>query len=523
MRIAQDAPLARAPSLRAAFDRMPAPVVSGRIRILSDNMDAWATRWRMIEQARHRVDVQYFIIEADAFGLALLGLLDEKRQQGADVRLMVDSRGTPKLSRAFAGLHLLDQLAGDGIEVRVYNTVETQLGAAAHGDLRKLVASNHDKLIIVDDRTSILGGRNISADYLSDPRDLESAFIDMDVVIEGTAAAAALTRAFTTELHTKNAISVKAGRSDDDTDALGLATAPMRTWLNAAPFSSQEIEALRNPEAREALALELEGTLVGNLDHIPSDGVRALVRTLTTQLVTLPRLRGALRTKTPHPGESDLEPVHILDTRSAASPAMRDRVTENLLVAIDAAEHDVVLQSPYLILSERGMGTLEAAARRGVHVTFFTNSPVSSDSPITQAAFLQQWPEILARVPTARLFVVGIDRVMHAKVSILDGTLSFVGSYNLDPISAHTNGEVVSVVWSQRFAGKLQALISSRIARKRPGVFEYTIRRDDQGAALRDGDGHPIVSFGPDDHCDAASLAEARAQDPLLAVLAPFF
>jgi phosphatidylserine/phosphatidylglycerophosphate/cardiolipin synthase-like enzyme len=88
----------------------------------------------------------------------------------------------------------------------------------------------------------------------------------------------------------------------------------------------------------------------------------------------------------------------------------------------------VLLQSPYLILSDHGLRTLERAAQRGVAVTFLTNSPVSSDSPMAQAAFLDQWPEVLARVPTARLYVNGIERVMHAKVVVSDGVLSFVGS-----------------------------------------------------------------------------------------------
>jgi putative cardiolipin synthase len=199
-RLEQDAPRARSLSLRAAFNRMPMPS-EGRARSVENNVDAWVTRWKIIEGASRSLDVQYFIIEPDAFGLAFLGLLHEKRGHGVDLRLMVDSRGTPGLTRAFAGLHLLSELAGAGAEVRAYNTIETQLGTFARGAFRNAVASNHDKLIIEDGRTSLLGGRNIAADYLSDPRDRPTAFIDVDVTIEGRSVAAALTRAFTTELH----------------------------------------------------------------------------------------------------------------------------------------------------------------------------------------------------------------------------------------------------------------------------------------------------------------------------------
>lgn len=494
----------------------------GRARIVAENVDAWITRWKIVEGATQSLDVQYFIIEPDVFGLAFLGLLHEKRGQGVELRLMVDSRGTPGLTRAFAGLHLLSEMAGAGAEVRAYNTIETQLGTFARGAFRNVVASNHDKLIIADGRTSLLGGRNIAADYLSDPRDRPTAFIDVDVVIEGRSVAAALTRAFATELHATNAISVKARRSDDDRDMLDLATRLMRAWLSAPALTDQEIAQLRDPTARSALAMDYEGRAVSSLGHIPSDRVRAVLRKLTEQLAELPRLRGAFRSGATH-ATGDLEAVRILDTRSAAAPAMHDRVTENILVAIDAARTEVLLQSPYLILSEHGLRTLERAAQRGVAVTFLTNSPVSSDSPMAQAAFLDQWPEVLARVPTARLYVIGIERVMHAKVVVIDGELSFVGSYNLDPISAHVNGEVVSVVWSEVFANDLRKLVTDRMSRGPPEVLEYTLERDADGVPRRDASQQLVVGFGPEDHSDPASLVKARSRKLALAVLTPFF
>lgn len=518
-RIAEDAALPSAPTLRAAFDRMPSPS-AGRIRVLPDNVDSWVTRWRAIEGARQSIDVQSFIVESDAFGLSLLGLLREKREAGLDVRLMVDSRGTPDLTRAFAGLHVLAELAAGGAEVRAYNNLESHLGDVAVVGIRHAVASNHDKLVIVDHRTAILGGRNIAADYLSDPRDLPGAYIDMDVVIEGETAANALTRAFVAELHTDNARNIKAARSDDDRDALVLATALMRRWMNEPHFNEEQIEALRDPEARDTLALALEGKLIGQLDHIPSDGVRALLRKLTQELASLPRLRGAL-TRPPRAVDRTTDAVHILDTLSAAAPPMRDQITENILIAIGTARREVVLQSPYLILSERGVATLEAAARRGVVITFLTNSPMSSDNPMTQVAFLEQWPKVMARLPRARLYVIGIPRLMHAKVILVDGVLSFVGSYNLDPMSAHVNGEIVSAVWGEQFSAELRGTITRRVDRGAPEVVEYTIARNAAGVPLLDTDGDPVVTFGPADHADPASLAAVAAQKSAAVLLAP--
>jgi len=184
------------------------------------------------------------------------------------------------------------------------------------------------------------------------------------------------------------------------------------------------------------------------------------------------------------------------------------------------AEREIVLQSPYFVLTPVAERALEEAAGRGVQITVLTNSPASSDSPPTQAAFLQQWPTFLAKVPTARLFVVAEPRLMHAKVSLIDGVVSFVGSYNLDPLSAYINGEVVGVIWGETQARSLRRAIDDILAGGPGRVVEYTIQRDADGRAVLK-DGRPIVTFGPDDHCTAAQLEAVRKYDGMLDLLAP--
>jgi putative cardiolipin synthase len=199
---------------------------------------------------------------------------------------------------------------------------------------------------------------------------------------------------------------------------------------------------------------------------------------------------------------------------------LRNTVNENLLVAVQGAHKSIVIQSPYFVMTERGLRALEAAAARGVAITVLTNSPASSDSPATQAAFLKQWPDLLARVPTARIFVVAESRLMHAKVGVMDDELSFVGSYNLDPLSAGVNGEVVGALWSPGIARHLAGLIRHRIEGGAPAVVEYRIARDEAGHVVRK-DGAPVVVFGPDNHCTAEQLAAVRKLNPLLDLLAP--
>lgn len=515
-----DKPLPPRPvSLRAAFEAMPEPG-DARLRVLSDNVDAWVARWRLIEGAERTIDVQYFIIEPDAFGMSLLGLLAEKARAGVKVRLMVDSRGTPGLTRALLGADWLQEVKRAGADVRIYNRIESNVAdAVASGDLRYVTASNHDKLIIVDRRLAITGGRNISRDYLSDPRDLPTAYTDMDIYMEGVSSARALTEAFASELRGPKVHRLDDDDGHDDLEGLLLVAQAMRTFLKDPAFTDAEVAALDSDAKRDALALVYEGSAVAGLDHVPSDRARALLRDVTQRLARSPRLRGALHRPVPSIS-ADATRVRVLDTHSTSGPTQRNRINENLLAAVQAAEREVVIQSPYFILTERGIRALREAAERGVQVTILTNSPVSSDSPLTQAAFLKQWPRLLAEIKTARLFVVGSGNLMHAKVGVMDGILSFVGSYNLDPLSAGVNGEVVTSVWSEDFAAKERALIVAQTERAPPAVHEYRIEKTADGKPVLKS-GKPVVVFGPKQHCSAEQLEKIERLEPVLDLLAP--
>jgi putative cardiolipin synthase len=503
-------------SLRAAFDAMPSGA-GGGVRVLDDNVDAWVARMQVLEGARQSIDVQYFIVEADAFGLSLLGLLAEKARAGVKVRLMVDARGTAAVLRG-SQRYLIQEAQRAGVDVRVYNPILFQLArTVAHGDLRGVTASNHDKLILVDGRFAISGGRNLSKDYLSDPRDQAGAFTDMDVVYDSPSTTKHLTRAFESEFNAKRTTPLIVEAPGDGRTALALALATMRAWLADPPMDASALTAL-DDDGRAALGLALQARVIAVQPVAPSDAVAAVLNTVAMQLGARPRLRGGLsRTLPPFVGEVG---VRVLDTHSVEGAVLHNTVNENLLVAVQGAQKSIVIQSPYFVMTERGQRALEAAAARGVEIIVLTNSPVSSDSPITQAAFLKQWPELLARIPTARIFVVAERRLMHAKVGVMDDELAFVGSYNLDPLSAGVNGEVVGALWSPAVARQLAGLIRGLIDRGPPGVVEYRIARDAAGNVVRK-DGAPVVAYGPDNHCSAEQLAEVRKLEPLLDLLAP--
>ncbi len=455
--------------LRATFDTFPSPEgPPPRARVLDVNHVAWVERWRQLASARHRIDAASFIVRDDVFGMSFLGHLLERARRGVDVRLLVDAHGT-KMARSVFKEDYLDELAGAGIDVRIYRPLPSRIAQAVVGlDPVAAIASEHDKLLLVDRRSSIVGGRNVGAEYFADPRQHPDAFRDVELLLEGAGACRAFERAFDAEWATEAAgpVAPESVNLDAQDDVLLGAYRAMDAWLRGRP---------------ERVA--------GDEDCAP-------------WLEVLRRDHGGLHGALAAPRPEDIRaPVRMLDSAPRRSRG-DDAVTEGLRRLLASAEREVFVVSPYLVLSEAAVQVLERAAARGVAITILTNSPTSSDNAVSQAFFMEQWPELLARVPTLRLFVRGDGHNLHAKAAVVDDQVAVVSTYNLDPVSMYVNGEVAIVAWSPLLAARLLAPARTWIAAGGPETLEYRIARDADGAVRRDAEGDPIVVFGPRDHTD---------------------
>jgi cardiolipin synthase C len=461
---------ARAP-LREIFAALPAEGGGDTdLTLLDDNTAAWVERWRLLANARERLDVSYFILKRDIFGLAFLGHLAHKGRQGVRVRVLLDAMGT-RMSRQLSANYYLDTLVeADNVAVKVYRPLFYRyLDTFLTLNPAAIVASDHGKILLADDLRGMIGGRNIAAEYFaalsSDPR----AFRDADVLLEGPAIGTALRRVFEVQFEGGEAHDVTDARIHfkDAADELELAYLAMDSWLRGAGVPAQIAAAIRE---RELPWLD--------------------------DLQALPELRGALRTP---PAESIRAPARLLESRIRLLDA-GDRITRSLIHLVGGARESIFILNPYLVLPRAAVELLADAASRGAQITVLTNSPSSTDLPLSQAFFAEQWPELLARVPGLRLFVAGDLHNLHGKLAVIDGELGLIGTYNLEPMSMTINSELVVAVWSAPFAERLLDLPQQLIAAGPPQTYEYRIARDEAGQALRDKNGRVIVAFGPKDH-----------------------
>lgn len=448
--------------LRNAFDGLQGSDEAGMANVLTHNAEAWAIRWKMIEGARETIDVATFILGNDVIGRATIAQLLKKADEGVKVRLLIDGRGSLAFLMPTAGRGILNELARHkNATVHVYNRAHIAIfSALTQFNPVPVVASTHDKILVVDRRLAITGGRNLAREYFAQPEDMPTAFYDTEVLVHGADVVRGLLNIFEDEFQEAKGGRVQPlmGSSQKHEKELAGAYQEMDAWLRGEPSAAQK------------------------------------------PLAANPAWRGVLHTQPTDLHESELSVLW----KSSEVGDWQDSINHAIFRLVDGAQRKIVVQTPYFILTKDGVRLLEEAAARGVEIHVFTNSPVSSDSPISQALFVESWPELLARVPTMRLFVTSRARVMHAKRAVFDDEATLIGSYNLDLMSMRINSEVAVGVWSKGFAA--QNLIEMERELSEKDTLEYRIQRDDEGNPLRYPDGHPRagqvqVAFGPADHC----------------------
>jgi cardiolipin synthase len=111
-------------------------------------------------------------------------------------------------------------------------------------------------------------------------------------------------------------------------------------------------------------------------------------------------------------------------------------MSDSFVSALYAAEHELIITTPYFVPDEALLRALCAAPRRGVTTTLIV--PARNDSPLVAAASRSAYPDLLAC--GVRLFEYPLG-LLHTKSITLDARIALVGSANMDRRSLELNFE----------------------------------------------------------------------------------
>ena len=391
---------------------------------------AWLTR-----HAAESIDVQYFIWSSDNIGtLAAEGLL-RAAERGVTVRVLVDDLLIDADDRS-----LLLLAAHPKVHIRIYNpnlTVGTSFIARWFNiltDFRGINQRMHDKTAIFDGIAGITGGRNMADEYFDfDP---EYNFRDRDILLLGLAVTD-MSRNFEEFWTSSLAVPVE--------EVLGESTADV---------SEQDARA-------SAQVLHDYAADPANFEP----GIRAAIDAMPEQFPTLFR----------HVSWQEVTFISDSPGKNEGDSGLAGggESTDNLVKAVAAAQHSVLIQSPYLILPKGGIELFESLTNRGVQIRISTNSLASTDNIAAFSGYHRQrarllnagvklyefkphpgiQDELVERYP--RLAENNPVFALHAKSMVIDGKIIFIGTFNLDPRSANLNTEVGAMIESRELARQL--------------------------------------------------------------------
>jgi putative cardiolipin synthase len=414
------APSIDSPLVRVARESVPDPSSSG-FRLMPLGLYSLDARIELIRRARSSLDVQYYLIQDDRSGRLFMRSLRDAALRGVRVRLLVDDLYTAGADPLFAGL-----AAFPNVEVRLFNpfccarqSVATRF-AASLADFRRLNHRMHNKLFIADGAIAVMGGRNIADEYFA--RGVSSNFVDMDVLLAGNVVER-LAAIFDIYWNSPQAYPVatilgEPGEGDDP-----------RERFNHRVDDGDQMTSVAVPPmdmlAQRPLSVELD---TGRLSLASGKAV-ALAD----------------------------QPGKVMATSVEMARSMS--VQMNIMDRVVLSNRRVVLSSPYFVPGPMGAKAFADLTGRGVEVVVLTNSFAANDVPLAHIGYARYRAGLLrSGVQLYELTSAGIQREtwegrwglshgrLHAKVAVIDDSMVYIGSMNLDPRSESTNTELGIVV-----------------------------------------------------------------------------
>ena len=444
------------------------PIVTGA--------NAFAARSILTGMANRNIDVQYYIWHNDQAGQLLLKDLWDAAERGVIVRLLLDDfNNTAKFDQ-----HLLRFASHPNIAVRIINPLmhrKFQVLNYVTG-LPRINRRMHNKSMTFDKQITIIGGRNIGDEYLSN--DQSSQFADLDVLLIGKVVA------------------------DIDNSF-------MDYWSSPISFDVETLVRLDKGASSDFLS---------SLDHLKND--KNLPRS------SLSMYRSAIEDSSI---DTDLINKRIPfrwsnmqflsdDVGKLTKSVPTDtNLVQQLRTLLGRPSKQLTIISSYFVPTKDGVDTLVQLADSGVKIKILTNSFDATDVTAVHSGYSQWRPKMLrAGIKIYELKSTASEEQrenklwkarsqsstsLHAKTFAVDDHQVFIGSYNVDPRSANINTEMGVIINDDELARQLHEALDDDLLNQ---AYEVKILEGGELQWHTIVDGKPII-YGAEPKVDIADHA----------------
>jgi len=401
---------------------------NNKFLLLEDANRALIERVRLIRQARHHIALQYYLWRPDSSGLTLLKELLDAVERGVRVDLLLDDFHSKPLEPL-----LRDLSSRTLFNIKFFNPFKHRRWRWLNWltDFKRMNRRMHNKLLLVDGKAGVVGGRNVGNEYFG--THAGQLFSDLDVIAKGSVVKILLED---WQHYWNCPLSV----------SIEMIKSPNRSPL----FEDIWLKHQKQPELQDLRQFVLSDA---HLNDVSKEGAETWYEA-SAIVVSDDPLKAQLSSK----------PSRL--------------VTHQLVKALGAAQHSIVLVSPYFVPTPAGVKELESLSEQGVKVRVLTNSLAVTDVPAVHAGYQRHRRRLLLsgvqlfelrRTEEKRLrkdvrpYYRRSASSLHAKTVTVDGEKVFVGSFNFDPRSAQINTESGLLIESAEMAERINAMFEHEL------------------------------------------------------------
>ena len=371
-----------------------------RVILIEGNELARQSRISLLSSAESTIDIALHQIGNDQTSYLFYGFLIQAADRGVKVRLLIDG-----IFHSFHGSHrqtLRALISHPNIDIRLYEPFNLT---------RPWTWNNrfHSKLLIIDSKTSIIGGRNIGDRYFASDQTGQKYVADRDVVLFNTV--------------------------------------PQSSAASVLPEIGKYFDTIWKHDCAALVSQKM------------STRQMRQAQMKSTMLLTLAQ---------EHMQTNEYQKIHSIDWSRYTFPANKitlvsnpvqaftkePRVLAELSEIMKSAEEKIVMQSPYVVPTRQMSRYFSLADIADKDVTILTNSIAASPNLAAIAGYANKKRSIISQVDA--LYEYQGSGSLHGKSYIIDNRISIIGSFNFDSRSAFLSTEAVVVIDSEPLARAIQ-------------------------------------------------------------------
>ncbi|MFC0560657.1 phospholipase D-like domain-containing protein [Halalkalibacter alkalisediminis] len=374
-----------------------------KVALVEKRYESGLARINLIENAKETLDISYYMISPGLAGTIFHTSIVDAADRGVKIRILLDG-----LSHHMRGKKkdiIYSYSEHPNIQLKFYEPFDAWRPWTWNNRL-------HDKIIVVDREVAMIGGRNIGDKYFA-PVGYEGATNDRDVVIVNTDVE-----------NLKDSVISKVKEYYD------------YVWnhkFSRCPVTHLTKKQQKMGQRKLSDLRELFKTLVESQPNLFKQEINWRDRSLPANKVTF---------------------IHNPIERFNKEPWVWYEISR----LMRKAKESILIQSPYIIPTIDMQKHLNKKHLYADDVKVLTNSVAASPNVMAYSGYRRFRKKIVGSGVNVYEFQ-GPTESYHTKSFIFDNRISLVGSFNLDPRSAHLSTEIMVVIDSKPFANQMKSEI----------------------------------------------------------------